>query len=313
MNLSILLVLIRWITINAFIQIGIKENINLKKLWRFKITLIDFKENVIMNWKFILIVGSSIIFWRSATIIISKYLTVTDVANYEISYKIFSIFTMISIIVSTSIFPTFIKLFNKNLYDDAKSLYKVVSYIYTIFAIISYAFIQSYATDIIPYLFGKKYISAGECLQEMFLTILIFPSAFLQANLLVALNLEKKDMLLNLVSLFINIFCCLIGLQFFKSVSVINYSIFTSFLIFHVIQGLYLKDLKLTTIENLINFYVGMIVFVFVYKYVVSIYNPTMVFACFICFIIVPYTYFIFEKTKGFVNSKMKIIPKSVQ
>jgi O-antigen/teichoic acid export membrane protein len=55
--------------------------------------------------------GTSIINWRAAAIIISKALSPGDVANYEISYKIFSMVQLLPIVVATTFFPILINLF----------------------------------------------------------------------------------------------------------------------------------------------------------------------------------------------------------
>jgi O-antigen/teichoic acid export membrane protein len=305
-NLSVLLVIIRLVTVNIFIQIGSNGSIKLPKLWQFKITKKDFKETVMLNWKFILIMGSAIIFWRSATIIISKFLSPNDVANYEISYKIFSIFTMMSIVASSTMYPKFIKFIVNNDFASARKYYKIVSLGYAIFAITSYCFIQSYAQPIISLLFGNKYLLAADCLKKMYLTLLVFPTGFLQANLLVAMKKEKIDMLLNFLSLILNIAGCLIGLHFYKSLSVVNYSLFGAFTAFHFAQSIILIRLKISSVKSAAIFYASIFVIVFGYQYSIDKFNATVVFVCFMCLVIIPLIYILFKQVKDHFNTGLK-------
>jgi O-antigen/teichoic acid export membrane protein len=305
-NLSIILVVIRLITVNIFIQIGSNGSIRLLNLWRFKISKNDFKETVMLNWKFILIMGSAIIFWRSATIIISKFLSPNDVANYEISYKIFAIFTMMSVVASSTIYPKFIKFIVNNDFASTRKYYKIVSLGYAIFALSSYCFIQSYAQPIISFLFGNKYLLAADCLKKMYLTLLVFPTGFLQANLLVAMKKEKIDMLLNFLSLVLNITGCLVGLHFYKSLSVVNYSLFGAFSAFHLAQSIILIRLNISSIKSAAIFYASIIVIVFGYQYSIEKVNATVVFVCFMGFVIIPLAYVLFKQVKDHFNADSK-------
>ncbi|MCX2477730.1 oligosaccharide flippase family protein [Pedobacter sp. MC2016-15] len=297
--LSIVLVVIRLLTVGVFIQIGSGGSISLKKLWLFKISWADLQKNVLMNWKFILIVGSSILFWRSATIIISKYLTAADVANYEISYKIFSIFTMLCIVASTTIYPRFVKLIAANDYEKIRSLYSVISMGFGLFVIFSYAFMYSFSDILITLIFGDKFLTAGNCMKEMFLTLIVFPTVFLQANLLVAMKLEKMDMLLNFMALVINLTCSLIGLHFFSSLSVLNYSIFISFTIFHISQNILLIRMKINTIQSAVAFYVAAAAFILCYQFASQAFDALIVFACFFLLVMIPAMVYLFTKIRG--------------
>jgi O-antigen/teichoic acid export membrane protein len=301
--LSILLVIVRLLTVGVFIEIGSGGSIALKKLWLFKISMADLKRNVLLNWKFILIVGSSILFWRSATIIISKYLSAADVANYEISYKIFSIFTMLSIVASTTIYPRFVKLITTHDYEKIRSLYGIISLGFGLFVVFSYAFMNSFADMLISFIFGNKFLLAAGCMKEMFLTLLVFPTVFLQANLLVAMKLEKVDMVLNFMALIINLSCSLIGLHYFPMLSVLNYSIFASFLIFHISQNILLIKLKLTTFKNAVLFYISVGAFVLCYHYSVVRVDPLKLFVFFVLVVMIPLLLYFLNRIKGYFGS----------
>jgi hypothetical protein len=89
----------------------------------------------------------------------------------------------------------------------------------------------------------------------MFAVLLIFPTIILQANVLLALKLEKLDMLCNVFAVLVNVLICVVGLAWYKDLSVINIAIFSSFFVFHLIQDLILIKQKITTLLHVICFY----------------------------------------------------------
>lgn len=277
--LSCLLVLVRLFTVNLFIQIGTSPKIGIAQLLGYKMTFLQVKNQILPNWRFVIIVGLSIVFWRSSTIIISKFLTPDDVANYEVAYKMLSIFIMLPLIVSSTVYPRFVKFHAQGDQQGIRSFYRLVFLLFALFSIVSYVFIQAFAGSLITFVFGQKYIPSIGCLKEMFLTFLVFPTALLQANLIVAMKMEKMDMYFNMAALGINLTGCLIGLHFFKSLSVINYSIFTAFLCFHIIQNVYLSRLKIASLKNSAFFYLLLPIVVLLCSYGIGPVNPIIVFS----------------------------------
>lgn len=282
LTFAVLVVVSRFITLNLFFRIGTNKQIDIKSILFFRISIEEVKRHVLLNWRFVAIVGLSIVFWRSATVIISRYLSLIDVANYEIAYKVFSVFVIIPIVISSTLFPKFVKLIKNEDYKYCKNLYKKVVTAYLILSVLSYAFIQSFADYIILNIFGTTYLDASNCLKEMFLTFLVFPTALLQANLIVALRMEKIDMYFNLAALILNLSLCIIGLYYYKSLLVINYSIFASFLIFHILQSGYLLKLKYTSIRNIILFYFILFGSTITYNALLNFFNPTLLFLFFL-------------------------------
>ncbi|MDF3079325.1 MAG: hypothetical protein K0S09_3214 [Sphingobacteriaceae bacterium] len=273
--LSALMIAVRIVTLSLFLKVGAEGTITLSSLIKAKIDYTDLKKIVIKNWQFIVIGSISIIYWRIANIIISKMLTLADVANYEIAYRVFSIFGILPLIAGSTIFPQFIKYYNQGDFRALKKIYKTVFLLYTLFALISYLMVNALATDVIPLAFGSGYPGADLCLKQMFLTFLVLPTVLLQANLIVAIGLESKDMLFNLLSFAINVAGCFIGLHFFsKSLAVINYSIFASFLFFHIAQDMLLISKKITTPLYCLGFYVLLGGSVLLYHLIAESLNP---------------------------------------
>jgi CDP-diglyceride synthetase len=113
----------------------------------------------------------------------------------------------------------------------------------------------------------------------MFLTILVFPTAYLQANLLVAMRLERFDMWFNILSLAANLILIFAGLYFVRSLLVINYSIFLSFFAFHVAQDILLVRKKIATLRETFLFYAGSTAVTLGFIYLSSLVSPYLVFA----------------------------------
>ncbi|AYL95782.1 oligosaccharide flippase family protein [Mucilaginibacter celer] len=277
-TLSVVLIAIRFLTLNLFLVIGSSNLITLKTLWRCSVTYLDLKAMVIMNWAFVIIGGVSIINWRMSNIIISKVLTAFDVANYEISFKIFSIAQILPVVISTSVFPLLVKHYSKPDKTDFFAFYKKVHVYYLLFGWLAYTFIYSFSDKLIPIAFGSTYINNAVYTKQMFLTILCFPTALLQANVLIAMKMEKQDMLFNIIALIVNLSVCLFGVLYIKSLSVVNYSIFLSFLVFHISQDILLLGRKMVSLLSVIKFYVITAAFIGGYMLLSNVVNPYVLF-----------------------------------
>lgn len=253
--LSVFLILLRVISLNLFIKFGSSGMFNLRHILSVKVSLKEVKSIVGANWAFIVIGSISVVYWRIGNILVSKILTLIDVANYEVSYKLFSMAEILPVIVSTSIYPLLLRSF-KNGIKDMQGVYKKAFIVYGLYGLLAFTFVYSFSDFFIPLLFGEKYTGTPLYCKEMFLTILIFPTALLQANVLVTMKLEKIDMWCNIASLVISVTLSAIGFYFFKSLSVVNYAIFFSFLAFHIIQDIILIQRKITGIAHVLGFYI---------------------------------------------------------
>jgi O-antigen/teichoic acid export membrane protein len=203
-----------------------------------------------------MVIGSvSILYWRVGNIMISKMLALVNVAEYELAFRIFSIFQILPVVASATIYPQFIKYVNEKNEAGLKQLYTLLFIIYTSLAMLAYSFIFSFASLIIPLAFGNNYPEAADCLQQMFLSFLIMPTVLLQANLIVAFGLERIDMRFNLLSLIINVVLCFIGLHLYKSLAVVNYAILISLLAFHLLQDVVLVKKRIITLSHCLVFY----------------------------------------------------------
>lgn len=263
---AIFLVIFRVITLLIFLQSENKTLIEFKKSIQLHLdTSIIFK--TLYNNRYFLIIGSiSVMFWSVGNILVSKFLNIERVADYEISFKLFTMAEIIPVMVSSTIFPVLVEKIKLNHLTSGNFL-KTVFMANLLYGLFTYTFIISFSNDLIPLLFGQKYNLTAEYCNEMFLTILFFPTVLFQANLLVALKMERIDMYLNLVSLFINLGLAITGLYITKSLSAINYSIFISFFVFHLSQEIYLIKKGITLIEHAVTFYLLLILILLGYSF----------------------------------------------
>ena len=176
----------------------------------------------------------------------------------------------------------------------AKLYHKSFKYL-SIYGLFIFTFIWSFSDYFIPLLFGKNFSDTSKYAKEMFLVILIFPTIFLQANVIVAIKLEKLDMLCNLVTLLLNVSLCIIGLHYLKNLSVVNYSVFISFLIFHIIQDLILIKNNITQPFRVLMSYMFIIISFLTYTklsfYFLNCYYFFFIFWVSILFISMSYYY----------------------
>jgi len=278
--LVIILIFFRVVTLNLFIKYGSSNKTNIRHVFFSKVDFREFKKIIMMNWTFVVISSLSIINWRVANIIVSKYLDLKAVSNYEITIKLLMVFTIVPIIITSTIYPVLVSA-SKDGINKISNVYRSVFIYLGLYGFFSFTLIWSFSDYIIPVLFGSNYNDTSLYAKEMFLVILIFPTIFLQANVIVAIKLERLDMYCNLVTLIINVILCMIGLHYYKSLSAVNYSVFTSFLIFHIIQDIILFKKGIVTIYKIVSFYVILILFYFVYTELSAVFNTMKLFLIF--------------------------------
>lgn len=299
-----LMIVARLLTLSLFIKMGSSNSISLATIWSAAVSYHDVKQLIVKNWQFIVIGSISIIYWKIGNLIISKMLTLAHVADYEVAFRIFSVLQIIPVIASTTIYPQFIKHYNEGNIHKLKQLFNYIFIAYTVFAVLTYAFIYSFSGLIIPLAFGQGYPGAIVCMQQMFLTFLLLPTVLLQANLLVAIGAEKLDMWFNVASLVINVAACFIGLYYYKNLAVINYSVLVSFLIFHLLQDVSLIKRKLMTVSHSIVFYVALIFTVLACRLLIQNLNSYLAFAVFFLFTVMCVALLLFGyKKSGLLNN----------
>ncbi len=176
---------------------------------------------------------------------------------------------------------------------------------YFLFGVFSFTFIYSFADFLLPWAFGLNYAGAGHATKLMFLTILIFPTAFLQANVLIAMKCERLDMWFNVACLATNLIFCFLGIYFHKSLSIIIISIFFGFLVFRILQDIFLIKKQISSKKHAFEFYMLSSLFITGYFLLAKLLNPLALFAGFWLIIIV--LYLLIKKPSVLFANKMII------
>jgi len=294
-TLAILLVVLRLVSLNLFLRIGAPDGIRLMGFWKVKLSLNNIFTIIKEYWPFAVIGSAYIIYWKIATLIISKKLPIEAVADFENSFKIFSLAQLVPVVVASTALPRMVSLFKEEKMDELRKLYKNLFWFFCIYGIGAYTFMHSFSFQIVPFLFGEKYAETAIYTQQIFLTILIMPTTFLQAQLLITMKLEKLDMWFNIKRLIINVIICLVGLYYVKSLSVVNYSIFVSFIILHISQDITLINRKLLSVVEIVKFF-GVVVFLIAsYFWLSKHLNPVVLF-CSFWLVVGSVYYFLFGK-----------------
>lgn len=279
-SVILLLVIFRILTLYLFFRFGLSDRIDIVNYWNHALHLKEICIILKKNIYFVVIGSVSVVYWSTGSLLVSKILQLDRVADYEISFKLFSMAEILPVMVSASVFPILVEKGKADV-EERNEFFRKVFFVYAIYGLLAFTFIYSFSSSLIPILFGDKYIHTATYCIQMFWTIVIFPTALLQANLLVALHMEKKDMWLNLSSLVLNFFITFLGLTFFKDLSAVNYAIFISFLFFHISQDIILIKSGIYKQTDAILFYVSSILLLLSYLFFSPFFSPIYFFFLF--------------------------------
>ncbi|WP_396632349.1 oligosaccharide flippase family protein [Maribacter sp. R86514] len=265
--LAVFLVITRFVTLNLFLRIGAAEGFNLKGFWKEKIPFSFIKGILIKYWPFAIIGSAYVVYWKIDTLIISKMLPLEDVAHYENSFKIFSLAQLVPVVLSSTMLPKLVELYQREDKTELKKAYQNIFKVLMLYGIGAFTFTYSFADELVPWIFGDKYALSAQYTKEMFFTILVFPTSLLQANMLIAMKLEKLDMWFNINSVIINSAICSIGLYFIQSLSIVNYAIFASFVVFHLSQDIVLLKNKIVSSTHVLGYIFISLILVLLYMF----------------------------------------------
>lgn len=255
------LVLLRLISVVFFIQYGLPQDIVIRvRSIIFSFTFSELFKTVHSNKYFIFIGSISVLFWSFGNIVVSKLIGLSYVPHFEISYKLFTMAELVPLVFSASIFPVLTQKYKSD-YSGLVLYFRKIFWIYAAYGFLSFMFILFFSDFFIPRLFGVGYIDTSKYSVQLFFTMLLFPTSLHQANLLIAMGYERRDMWYNLFMLISHIIVSLTLLFFFKDLSCLNLSIFLSFLLFHLSQDYFLLKKRILTKYDVLYFYVIIIFF----------------------------------------------------
>jgi O-antigen/teichoic acid export membrane protein len=261
------LVLLRLISVVFFIQYGLPQDIVIRvRSIIFSFTFSELFKTVHSNKYFIFIGSISVLFWSFGNIVVSKLIGLSYVPHFEISYKLFTMAELVPLVFSASIFPVLTQKYKSD-YNGLVLYFRKIFWIYAAYGFLSFMFILFFSDFFIPRLFGVGYIDTARYSIQLFFTMLLFPTSLLQANLLIAMGYERRDMWYNLFMLLSHIIISLTLLYFFKDLTFLNLSIFLSFLLFHLSQDFFLIKKQILTKYEVLFYYTLIIFFTLVFHF----------------------------------------------
>ena len=281
-TLALVLLLARLITVNLFLIVGTSGDVTAGTLLLGnRVSLREIRRLVVSNWPWVALGGVSMATWRVGSIIISKRLGLAETSIYEVAYRLFSAAQMVPVIVATAVFPMLVRLWNANDIAAFRSFYRSTYLYYLLFGCVAYTFVYSYflvlrATGVraAVYRGGGLYVAAVP-------DDVRFPTAFLQGNVLLAMRLERRDLLLNLVLLAVTVAGALIGLRYRHSLATVNLALFGGFVAFHLLQDALLIRRGISSLGHAVGFHLLLLAVIGAYGLVSARWPSLLVFPVF--------------------------------
>ncbi len=310
-SLVFLLIVLRFSILYLFMNYGIETKISLKNILNSKSDIHELLRIIKSNWSFVVIATIAVVNWRIGNIFVSKYLTISDVGFYEVSFKLLSIAYIIPVVVSTSVYPFLVDIVKEN---KLMKYYPNLFRIFNFYGFFAFSIIYSFSDYLIPLLFGKQFSIVSIYCKQMFVVMLFFPSVLLQANLMIAVKKEKTDMYCNLFSLCLNILICAIALPLIKSVSVVIFAIVASFALFHVIQDVVLIRSNIISVFHVFSHYFITIICLVFYYFISKVLNGWATFSMFWTLVlIISFLLIKSDRNKNLLRTNLfKILPDKI-
>lgn len=280
-QLSVLLTVVRFVSLSIILT-NFQTSIQAFAIITARVNWTDLTHVIFRNWRFIVTGGVYIINWRIANVMISKLLSTQEVADYEIAFKIFSVAIMAPAALSGTVFTYFVKFIRSGDKQRVTALLATGFQAYSLFAITCYAFIYSFSDTLVPWIFGEKYTNASDTVQLMFLTLIVSITSALQANVIIALGEERRDMRYNIVNMVVCLVGTSVGLYYFRALETVNYAILSSIFIFHLLQDIFLAKRGLIHPVKRFLYYLFLVAFVFLYYKASQTFNNFVVFGLFL-------------------------------
>jgi O-antigen/teichoic acid export membrane protein len=237
LELVVLQLILRLVVCAVYMSVGGNAPFTMRHVFGLPPVLSELKRIITSNWYFLVLGSISLIYWRVSSLIVFNYLTLHEVADFEVAFRVFSIAQMLPIVVAGSLLSRLVRLLAEQRYSEVRKLMAVASVACFAYGLLAWTAVTSFGGYVIPLVFGQGYTHAAECAAQMCATLLIFPTGMLQATLLTALKLESRDMWFNLFSLVACVLLAVCGLELLeRSLWVINMAIFGSFILFHLCQ-----------------------------------------------------------------------------
>jgi len=153
---------------------------------------------------FTLISALSVLYWRIDMLMLSKMTTMVEVGVYAAAYRLMEACKSLPLSITRAMFPGLSQMCSADLSRARAKTNQV--YKWTALLIIPLAAGTAIVADEIVFFFYKaKFMAAVPVLQILIWTIVPYGLAMILANVLVACNLQKYDLYVNLIACSLNL------------------------------------------------------------------------------------------------------------
>ncbi len=199
-----------------------------------------FQKNLIrMIPTFTLISVLSVIYWRIDILMLSKMTTMVEVGIYAAAYRLMETCKGLPLSIARAMFPGLSQMCSSDNGRAKEMADKIIKW--TGLMIIPMAAGTSMLSgEIIFFFYKTKFIAAVPVLQILIWTIVPYGFAMILANLLVANNLQKYDLRVNLFAFGVNL---ILNYFFIKKFSYLgaSYATIISIIIFFLLQNYFVR------------------------------------------------------------------------
>ena len=233
--------LITVILVANFIELFLKLVVVKKMIGRIPLNIDPlFQKNLArMIPTFTLISALSVIYWRIDILMLSKMMTMVDVGIYAAAYRLMETCKGLPLSIARAMFPGLSQICGSDAARAKETTKKVLKW--TAIIIFPLAAGTSILSDEIIFFFYKtKFMASVPVLQILIWTIVPYGFAMILANLLVASNLQKYDLYVNLLSFGLNL---VLNYFFIKKFSYLgaSYATIISISVFFVLQNFFVR------------------------------------------------------------------------
>lgn len=199
-----------------------------------------FQKNLIrMIPTFTLISVLSVIYWRIDILMLSKMTTMVEIGIYAAAYRLMETCKGLPLSIARAMFPGLSQMCGSDAARAKEMTGKIFKW--TALMIIPLATGTSMLSgEIISFFYKTKFIAAVPVLQILIWTIVPYGFAMILANLLVASNLQRYDLRVNLVALGVNV---ILNYFFIKKFSYLgaSYATLISITLFFFLQNYFVR------------------------------------------------------------------------
>lgn len=170
--------------------------------WRFR----PRRARVLLkdSWPLLLATISSILYTRIDQVMIGNMIDDYSVGIYAAATRIFELFFPIIMILSSSVYPRLVELYNQN---QARfyQVYEWVTALLTLFSLAAFLAVFIFNRQLISILYGASYLEASTVLTVQVVAIIVVFNAGLRSSYLTISNNQKIILITTVISAILNI------------------------------------------------------------------------------------------------------------